>query len=599
MMDTSDQDPQPSPEESPPPPPPAMTDWVWPAYPSDLAAHAEAPAAEPAAEPAAPEEAQASDQQLAAESPEPGPSPPPPLVVRLESPASDEVGEGAPPEDPTLPMPAIGPAPPEPSAAAPPLPVPAEPRTGPPPPPPTWGAPYGWGPPPGRPAGRRRRGWIIALALLATAAVAAASLTALGADLLGGRGSVPAATGGTGGTAQSAPAQRGGGQVGQVDPGPAATQVLAARADAVLHHNRAAFLRTIDRRRTTFYRAQAALYDRMVTVPFSALEYQVSASGQDLATARVRRRYAPSPVYLPEVEASYRFRGQDSTPVTSHYFYTFALTPAGWRLAGQGDLPAPLKDDVEIWDSSPVRTLASARTLIVYHRGDRALAERLLAAAERGYGQVDASWSGLWEHSVVILVPSGQEEAERLVHGRDLSDAAAVSASQVEAGAAHRVLGNRVIVNTSFIRRYNQLNLQIVITHEMTHVATRNVGVGVPLFLVEGFADYTALRPVDAPLRITRPLLAAAVRGGHFKGTLPSDEEILGHNGALAYDEASSFCLWLARSFGREKLQTLYFSFAGTEEPTAEVVDQRLREELGISLATAQSRWASFVRRAL
>jgi hypothetical protein len=363
----------------------------------------------------------------------------------------------------------------------------------------------------------------------------------------------------------------------------------------VLRHDRAAFLATVDQRRRTFYRTQAALFDHMVTVPFSHLKYQV---GRDLTTARVRRRYAPAPVYLREVRASYRFRGQDSAPVTAHYYYTFTLTSAGWRVAGQGDLPSR-EDDAEIWDSGPVRSVASARTLVVYHPGDRALAQRLLTAAERGYGQVNTSWAAQWDHKVVILVPHDQKEAERLVRGRDLSDVAAVASSQVEQGPAHRILGNRVIVNTSVIQRYNQLTVQVVVTHEMTHVATRNVGVGVPLFLVEGFADYVALRPVEAPLRITRPVLAAAVRDGSFEGRLPSDAELLGVDAALAYDEASSFCLWVARTFGEAKVQSLYRSFAGVEEPAPRVLDQRLRRVLGIARASAESRWAAFVREAL
>ena len=524
----------------------------------------------------------------------PEPRAPEPEAPEPEAPARDEPPAGdpaaalaVPPDDVTLPIPVVTPIPPP----------PVKPRWPPPPPAPTWGAPREWGPP-GRPAGRRRRGLIIAIALLLTAALMAVSLVELAPTLRDGRDSTPAASGSTGG-ALSSPAQRDRAAAGQADPAAAVRPILASRAAAVLHHDRAAFLATVDRRRTTFYRAQAALFDRIVTVPFSYLVYRVSGPGQDLASARVRSRYAPSPVYLPEVEASYRFRGQDSAPVTSRYFYTFVETSAGWRIAGQGEAAAPRKDDVEIWDASPVRSLASSRTLVVYHAADRALAERLLSAAERGYSQVAATWSAPWDHKVVILVPHDQVEAERLVHGRDLSAVAAVASSQIEDGPEHRVLGNRVIVNASVIRRYNALNLQIVVTHEMTHVATRKVGVGVPLFLVEGFADFTALRPIDAPPRITRPALRAAVRTGRFKGTLPSGDDLRGSDATLAYDEGSSFCLWIARTFGEAKVQSLYRSFSGGREPTPELLDRRLRQVLGISRATAQSRWAAWVRQAL
>jgi hypothetical protein len=134
----------------------------------------------------------------------------------------------------------------------------------------------------------------------------------------------------------------------------------------------------------------------------------------------------------------------------------------------------------------------------------------------------------------------------------------------------------------------------------MTHVATRGVGVGVPLYLVEGFADYTALRPLDASVRISRPSLALAVRAGRFGGRLPSRSQLTGNDAALAYDEASSFCLWVESAFGERKLQALYRSFGdlGTEAGRQQE-DLRFRRVLGISRAVAENRWADFVQGAV
>ena len=601
-MDATEHEAQPSSDENPQSPPHAETEWLWPAYPRDLEAR-DAPRemATPERSDPAPESAEVEVEAAASEDT----AVPAREVAASEAEASEpqwleEAAEGTAPEsaEPQLEETAAEPAEGEVEVAAQDVATPPaeeESKAA------AWETASGWGAGTGWRGRRRGRGRIIALALLASVALVIVSVIGLGPALWGLGTSAPTATRPPAGTTTSpAPAQRGGGATGRIEPQTAVGQVLSARANAVLHHDRAAFLATVDRRQRTFYRNQAALFARMITVPFSYLVYDVSAPGRDLATPPVRRHYAPSQVYLPEVEVRYRFRGQDSSPVTAHQYYTFALTSAGWRIAGQGDL-ASRQDDAELWDSAPVRSLATARTLVVYHPGDQALAERLFSAAERGYGQVAAAWSGTWDHKVVILLPRDQGEAERLVHGRDLSDVAAVASSQVEEGPAHRVLGNRVIVNTSVIGHYNRLNLQVVITHEMTHVATRKVGGGVPLFLVEGFADFTALQPVDAPLRITRPALADAVRAGRFKGRLPSDDDLRGHDAAVAYDEGSSFCLWVARTFTEAKLQSLYRSFsgAGVEAPTPQALDQRMRRVLGISRATAESRWAAFVRQAL
>ncbi len=375
-------------------------------------------------------------------------------------------------------------------------------------------------------------------------------------------------------------------------------QLLAGRARAILRHDRAGFLATVDSRRRAFYHAQAVLFDRMATAPFSGFSYQLDGVS-NLATTRIRQRYAPAPVYLPEVEASYRFRGQDHSPVLARFYYSFVWTGTAWRIAAQDELRPLAHSDAEIWDTGPLQTAATSRTLVVFHPGDSVLANRLLGAAERGYAQVGASWSGAWEHKVVILVPRDQAEAERLVGARDLGQVAAVAASSIESGPFQRVLGNRIVVNSTNVRRYDQLNLQVVMTHEMTHVATRTIGQGVPLFIVEGFADFTALRPIQQPLALTRPALAATVRAGRFSATLPSDADLRGADASVAYDASSSFCLWVANTFGESKLQALYRAFRGTTEPSTAGQDIVFRHVLGISRATAQTRWTAWVRQVL
>jgi len=482
---------------------------------------------------------------------------------------------------------------------------PAGPRSLPPRPAPSggWGPPAGlespWGlpraPAPARPARTRRRGWIIALAIVVALAVMAVQLVQLGVL----RRTEPATSSrGAQVAAPNAPAPRGpGASASTLSPQAQVVRLLASRSEALLRHDKAAFLATVDRGRGGFYRSQAALFDRMATVPFASFSYSVSDPLQDVGSDRARQKYRPTAVSMFPVEASFGFRGQDASPFVAHYFYTFAVTDSGWRIAGQDDVPKPLQSDVEIWDAGPVRTVSSSRTLVVFHPGDVGLARRLLTVAERGYTQVAASWSANWDRKVVILVPKDQREAQRLVRSRDLSDVAAVTSSAIEAGPLHRLLGNRIIVNTGVVDDYRTLDLQVVLTHEMTHVATRGIGVGVPLYLVEGFADYTALRPLDAPVRLTRPSLALAVRAGRFKGKLPSRSQLVGRDAALAYDEGSTFCLWVVSTFGEAKLQALYSSFGDlTGDADRRDEDLRFRRVLGVSRATAEARWAAFVR---
>jgi hypothetical protein len=254
------------------------------------------------------------------------------------------------------------------------------------------------------------------------------------------------------------------------------------------------------------------------------------------------------------------------------------------------------RDNVEIWHGGPVQTVRSARTLVVFHAGEGELASRLLRVAARAYAQVGAAWTRTWERKAVILVPRDQQEAERLVGGRDLSRVAAVALSSYVSANVRQVSGKRIVVNTTRLAGSDNTGLQLVVTHEMTHLATRSLGGGGPLLLVEGFAEWTALRPLGASLPATRPALAERVRAGRFDGTLPGDAEFYGRDGALAYDEGSAFCQWVSETYSVVKLRALYSAFARTRAPSRTELDRGFRQVLGVSRRTAERRWAAWVR---
>ena len=434
--------------------------------------------------------------------------------------------------------------------------------------------------PPPPPPRRRRTGWVLAsVAGLLVLAVVAAVLVARPAIQVG-----------------SAPRAAGQRPVAKLPPDPSTDlpKLLAKRAKAILDDDRAAFLATVDKRQKGYYRSQATLFARMRTVPFSSFAYQLEGGLRPRGS--LKRRYDAEQVHQARVEARYQFRGQDASPVLARESFTFVLTGDRWRIAGPGDRQLQRRDDVEIWDSGQVLTVRSARTLIVHHPGQEELAGRLLRVADRAYAQVGAAWTGRWERKAVILVPRDQSEAERLVGAPDLSRVAAVASSSVESGGVEKVLGNRIVVNTTNVEDYDLLNLQVLITHEMTHVATRTLGDGVPLLLVEGFADWAALKPVGLPFAATRPALDTRVDTGRFDGALPRDREFRGADAAVAYDEGSAFCLWVAETYGPRKLQALYRQFAGSDPPSPTKFDSGFRRVLGISRGTAEGRWAAWVR---
>jgi hypothetical protein len=364
--------------------------------------------------------------------------------------------------------------------------------------------------------------------------------------------------------------------------------LLDKRAEAVLGDDRTAFLATVDKNQQAVYQRQGTLFAAMRTVPFSDFDYDIARLEVPLSPPS---GYRAGEAYQAQVETRYKFEGQDASPVLARDSFTFVKTRSGWRIAGRADARMRRRDDVEIWHGGPVKTVRSARTLVVYHEGREELAAKLLGAADRAYAQVGAAWTGAWERKAVILVPRDQREAEQLVGARDLSRVAAVASSSVESGQLERVLGNRIVVNSTNVARYDPLNLQVLVTHEMTHVATRRLGDGVPLLLVEGFADYTALKPVRLSFTQTHQALARR----SFDGRLPRDTEFRSRNAPVAYDEGSAFCQWVAVTYGSGRLQALYREFEGSDSTSGPEFDRGVRKVLGISRPTAERRWASWV----
>jgi len=108
-----------------------------------------------------------------------------------------------------------------------------------------------------------------------------------------------------------------------------------------------------------------------------------------------------------------------------------------------------------------------------------------------------------------------------------------------------------------------------VMSHEATHVATgAPLSSGVPLWLLEGFADYVALRDVDLPVSTTAGQAIQQVRREGPPDHLPGEvefDETSSHLGA-AYESAWLACTLLADVGGEDALVGLYEQVSGGEE---------------------------------
>jgi hypothetical protein len=373
-----------------------------------------------------------------------------------------------------------------------------------------------------------------------------------------------------------------------------ATRLLAARGAALVRKDRAAFLAVADPRRVPYRLRQARVFANLREVPLATFEHRIAA--WDPRASDLHQRYRSEQVFVAEVEVRYRLRGE-ALPTVGTSSFTFVRTPSGWRVGGENEVPGARPPTYQLWDGGRLRSLASARTVVVFRPGAEALAARLLRSADQAYGRVDRVWGPAWDHHAVLVITAGAKEAVRLLDGFDMSG---VASAFPNPPAARTPQNNVVYLNAQVLRGYDRFVLDHKLAYDMTHVATRAVR-KVPFMVREGFAEYVASHDLGLSFRQHHPALVA--KGRSFDGKLATQDVFVADNDlSLSGDRASSFCEWVAQAFSEARLLALYRSFAGADWPRGdgvaeqEVLDQRFRRVLGVPFGTVEQRWAAYVR---
>ncbi|GHH62801.1 hypothetical protein GCM10017673_02620 [Streptosporangium violaceochromogenes] len=214
------------------------------------------------------------------------------------------------------------------------------------------------------------------------------------------------------------------------------------------------------------------------------------------------------------------------------------------------------------------------RSLVAGHRVPLAVLRDLAARADRACRTVGEVWGPV---RAVVLFPATDAEA------------AALAGAAATGGLAALATADRVIVLPAGYARLSPLGRDVVIAHELTHVATGATRGGrVPMWLSEGFADYVGYRGTGVAAGVAAAELAREVRAGVLPARLPGPADFApgAPRAAQAYEEAWLACRYVAERFGERALVRLYGSDVGSvlglsrERFTAAWRDH-LRRELG------------------
>ncbi|MFG1944678.1 hypothetical protein [Nonomuraea sp. NPDC048826] len=207
-------------------------------------------------------------------------------------------------------------------------------------------------------------------------------------------------------------------------------------------------------------------------------------------------------------------------------------------------LPADELADVrELWRGE-LEIARGERALVAGRRARPGLLADLARRADAAGLRVSAVLGGTVRP--LVLVPASGAEAARLAGTGGVDGLAAVAD------------GRRVIVVPEGFARLNPVGRDVVLAHELTHVAAGTGGL--PVWLYEGFADYVAYRDSGLPVTVAAAELAAEVRAGRLPGDLPgpADFGARGDAQARAYQGAWLACRYLAARMGEGTLVRLY-----------------------------------------
>lgn len=377
--------------------------------------------------------------------------------------------------------------------------------------------------------------------------------------------------------------------------------LLDQRAAAVLHHDRAAFLATVDPESPRFRATQAQMFDALAQVPLASWSYELDEGAPHKLPAQIAARYG-APAYAPAgVYLHYQLRGYDAQPTASLQFLTFVQRPTGWYLASDTDLDSQgLTTTRELWDGGPVTVAQGRHTLVLGHPGSQPLMAALVAEADRDTPVVTQVWGDDWPQRVVVLVPATQQELTQIVgDDEDMSQIAAVATAELPGRAGPSgAVGDRVIVNPANFAKLGALGRRVVMTHEITHVATRaETGTSTPDWLVEGFADYVGYHGTGVAVGDAARELKAEVAAGHLPQRLPTDADFAGDNVRLpqVYEEAWLACRLIAEQ-GDATLVALYRKVGTASGVSSQVALERgLRDVLHTTTAAFTAQWRAYL----
>lgn len=256
-------------------------------------------------------------------------------------------------------------------------------------------------------------------------------------------------------------------------------------------------------------------------------------------------------------EMAWRFRGFDDAPARADVVVRFAPDGDGLAIAGFG-APTRSEGRVPLWLRGEL-AVAISRDHLVLVDGEQREADEVARRVVRGIPVVQKVLPG-WSSPVVVEVPASAADLDQTLGaapGTYAGIAAVTAGVGSDTGPDAPV---HVFVNPQVTDGLRRAGAQVVMSHELVHVATDAVRRPVEPWLLEGFADYVALRDTRLPDRVTLGRAIEAARRDGVPEALPTaaDFDTRAEDLQARYEEAWLACRIIAARLGERGLVRVY-----------------------------------------
>ena len=314
-----------------------------------------------------------------------------------------------------------------------------------------------------------------------------------------------------------------------------------------------------------------------------------NARALDLSSFRLRYQdevgtIAPDGSWPSTVDLTWQVAGFDDRPARTEVLVRFVADEGRASIAsvGGGDRRTP------VWLSGPVRVLRTADTLVIDATVEPTGDARRISRTARAAVPVVRRVLPEWAPELVVEVPATSAGLEAALDAEEREYEAVAAVTAASDGSTGARAPVHVFVNARVFAALGATGAQVVMSHEATHVATQAAGSGAPLWLLEGFADYVALRDVRLPDDTLAAQIIRRVRRHGVPRELPDADEFAtsSQNLGAAYESAWLACRMLAESRGEAALVRLY---QAVDEGLP--LDESLRRHVGFGQRELIQRW--------